>query len=57
MPLALNDEELQIVMTAAAPIQRKDRAAFLRDVSAELSKYVELGPGIVSRVTARLQRQ
>lgn len=30
---------------------------FLRDVAAELSRYPEIGVGIVGRVVAKLQRQ
>jgi hypothetical protein len=30
---------------------------FLREVVAELAKYPELGPGVIGRVTARLQRE
>jgi hypothetical protein len=55
--IALSDDELAAVMTAAAPIPPRDRDQFLRDVASELSRYPELGPGIVGRVTAKTQRQ
>jgi hypothetical protein len=55
--VSLSDSELQIVMTAAAPIQRRDRDGFLRDVSAELSKFEVAGPGVISRVVREIQRQ
>jgi hypothetical protein len=54
--LALSDDELQIVMTAAAPLQPHQRSAFLADVAAELSRYEVIGVGVVSRVAAKLQR-
>ena len=34
----------------------RDRSEFLRDVAVKLSRYPELGPGIIGRVTAKLQR-
>jgi hypothetical protein len=43
---SLSDDELAIVMDAAAPIQPRDRDAFLRDVASELSKYPELGQAL-----------
>jgi hypothetical protein len=55
--LALSDDELQIVMSAAAPIRPHARDAFLRDVAAELAKFEEIGPGIIGRVAAKIQRQ
>ncbi len=57
MPLVLSDSELAAVMEAARPIPPRDRDAFLQDVAAELSRYPELGPGIVGRVVAKIQRQ
>jgi hypothetical protein len=57
MPLSLSDDELAAIMDAAAPLPPHQRAAFLRAVSTELSKYPELGPGVIARVTAKLQRQ
>jgi hypothetical protein len=57
MPLSLSDAELTAVMDAAAPIPRRDRDQFLRDVAAELARYPELGPGIVGRVVREVQRR
>ncbi len=57
MPLSLSDPELAAIMEAARPIPPRDRAKFLQAVSVELSKYPELGPGIVGRVVAKTQRQ
>ena len=45
------------LQAAARPIPPCDRDGFLRDVAAELARYPELGPGIIARVTAKLQRQ
>jgi hypothetical protein len=55
--ISLSDDELRIVMEAARPIPARDRDQFLRDVAAELAKYPELGPGVVGRVVAKIQRQ
>jgi hypothetical protein len=57
MPLALSDSEMAAVIDAARPIPPRDRSAFLRDVVAELQKCPELGPGIIGRVVAKVQRQ
>jgi hypothetical protein len=55
--LALDDAELKIVMDCARPLAPKDRSEFLEAVAVELGKYEQLGPGIVSRVTAATQRK
>jgi hypothetical protein len=55
--LALSDDELGIVMTAAKPLQPRDRGAFLADVASELSKYEVVGVGIIGRVVAKVQRE
>ena len=44
-------------MDAAQPLAPRDRAEFLREATAELEKYELLGPGLVARVVAKLQRQ
>jgi len=56
MPLSFSDDELMAVMEAARPIDPRCRDQFLRDVAAELAKYELLGPGIVGRVVAKVQR-
>ncbi len=56
MPLSLDDDELATVMSAAVPIRPRDRDQFLRAVTSELAKHVEIGPGIVGRVVAKIQR-
>jgi hypothetical protein len=55
--ISLSDSELAAIMEAARLIPPRDRDQFLRDVASELSKYPEIGPGIVGRVVARLQRE
>lgn len=55
--MSLSDAELQTVMSAAAPLQPHQRDQFLREVASELSRHLEIGPGIVSRTCSRLQRQ
>jgi hypothetical protein len=57
MPLALNDSELQIVLTAVKPIHPRNRDQFLRDCAVERAKYEVLGSGIIGRVVAKIQRQ
>ena len=57
MPLSLSDSELQIAMTAAAPIPPHHRDQFLRDVVGELEKHPEIGAGIIGRVCAKVQKQ
>ncbi|MGO4506017.1 hypothetical protein AB4Z51_03285 [Bradyrhizobium sp. 2TAF36] len=55
--ISLTDDELGIVMEAAKPLQPHQRSAFLADVADELARYPELGPGVIHRVTAKLQRE
>jgi len=55
--LKLTDEQLDIVMAACQPLQPHQRDAFLREVAAQLSAAGELGPGLVARVCATVQRQ
>jgi len=55
--ISLSDSELKIVMDAAAPIRRTDRAEFLADVASALQKYETLGPGVVHRVARDAQRK
>ena len=55
--LALTDDELAAVMSAAKPLPPSQRSVFLADVAAELSKYPEVGPGIIGRVCSKLQRE
>ena len=56
MPIALSDDELQIVMDGARPLAPHDRDAFLRAIAHQLSRQPELGPGTVHRLVRETQR-
>jgi hypothetical protein len=53
-PIRLTDDELDAVMTAAIAVER--RYAFLQQVAAEL-RNCEIGPGLVHRIVAQVQRE
>jgi hypothetical protein len=55
-PIRLTDDELDAVMSAAQPIAIERRDAFLQAVAAEL-RGREVGPGLVHRVVAQVQRE
>ena len=58
MPISLTDAELEVVMSAARPLQPHERDQFLRDVAAELERYrSDIGPGLVARVAREAQRK
>ena len=57
MPLRLTDDELDIVMNACRPIAPHRRNAFMTDIASELSRYPELGPGVVHRACATVQKK
>lgn len=50
-------EELKIISDRATPLAPRDRGEFLREVAIELENHEHLGPGLVSRICARLQRR
>lgn len=56
MHLALNDDEYAAVQAAAAPIHPLQRDAFLRALAVELERHAVMGPGLVHRVAAELQK-
>ena len=56
-PIKLTDSELDAVMTAARPIAVERRDAFLADVAQALSAHAVLGPGLVGRTCAELQKR
>jgi hypothetical protein len=56
VPLTLTDEELAAVQAAAAPIHPNQRDAFLKALAAELEKQPAIGPGVVHRCAAALQK-
>lgn len=55
-PLALNDAEFDAVQRAAAPIHPSQRGDFLQALATELGKHPLVGPGLVHRLAASLQR-
>jgi hypothetical protein len=56
-PLSLSDDEYAAVMRAAEPVHRLQRDAFLQALARELEKHSTIGPGVVHRCAAQLQRQ
>jgi hypothetical protein len=56
-PLALSDDEFAAVQAAAAPIHPLQRDAFLQALAAELDKHSTVGPGVVHRCAADLQKR
>ena len=56
-PLALSDEEMTLIRTAAEAVPRAQRDDFLRRVAAELEQRQpgELGVGLVARIARALQ--
>lgn len=56
MPLSLSDTEYDAVQAAAAPIHRLQRDAFLKALAAELERHPVIGPGLVHRVAAEIQK-
>jgi hypothetical protein len=49
MPLSLTTEEMDLLLTLAAPIDHRNRDQFLREVAAELeaaSAQTGVGPGL-----------
>jgi hypothetical protein len=55
-PLALSDEEMTVVLTLAAPIERARRDAFLRAVTAALAASPARGAGVAHCVAREIQR-
>jgi hypothetical protein len=56
MPLSLSDAEFDAVQAAAAPIHPLQRDAFLRALAVELERHPVIGPGVVFRAAATLQK-
>jgi hypothetical protein len=50
--IRLSDDELD-----ARPLAPDRRDAFLQEVAAGLSRYPEIGPGVVHQVAVQVQRQ
>jgi hypothetical protein len=56
MPLSLTDDEMNAVQAAAAPVHPLQRDAFLKALAVELERYPVVGPGVVHRCAAALQK-
>ena len=56
MPLGLTDAEYVAVQEAAAPIHPQQRDAFLKALAKELERHPVIGPGLVHRCAAELQK-
>jgi hypothetical protein len=55
-PIKLTDCQIEVIMTAAAPLAPADRSPFLEAVAAGLRDR-EIGDGLVHRVIAEAQRK
>ena len=55
-PLSLSDDEYAAVQAAAAPIHPLQRGAFLQALAVELERHPVVGPGVVDRCAAALQK-
>jgi hypothetical protein len=56
MPIALTDDQLEVIMRHAEPLQPGDRATYLRRV-ASLLHGVEIGDGAVARAARQAQSE
>ena len=56
-PIRLTDDELSAVLAAARPLAVEMRDPFLRAVATALEGSKVIGPGVVARTCAELQRQ
>jgi hypothetical protein len=57
MPLSLSDDEYRAVEAAAGPVHPQQRSAFLQALAKELELHPIVGPGLVHRLAAELQRR
>jgi hypothetical protein len=57
MPLSLSDDEFAAVQAVAAPIHPLQRGAFLEALAKALEGHAIIGPGLVHRLAAELQRR
>jgi hypothetical protein len=55
-PMQLNDEEMNAVMAAAAPVHPHRRDAFLKALAMDLERQPVVGPGVVHRCASALQK-
>ena len=60
MPLQLNDDEMNVLMSLAGPIDQQRRPQFLQEVAQELEakrQAGEVGEGLVHRLARAIQRK
>ena len=55
--IALDDAAMAAVLDAARPLAVRDRDPFLRALAQELAKHGDIGPGLIHRLAADLQRR
>ena len=56
-PIALSDDQLSAIMSAARPLAPWQRDGFLRDIAEELVKLPEIGSGALHRIITTVQRR
>ena len=59
-PLHLSDEEMDLLLAPAAPIDQRQRTQFLTEVTAAIEEEAartSVGPGLVHRVARTVQRR
>jgi hypothetical protein len=56
-PVALSDAQLDAVMRAAAPLEQRDRSAFLEEVVRELARLPAIGDGSLHRIIMTVQHK
>jgi hypothetical protein len=56
-PIALTDDQLDIITRAATPLHYLDRGPFLETVAERLRGINVLGDGIVARIARETQRE
>ena len=56
MPLALSDEDIDVLHRLAAPIAWGQRQQFLQAVNDALASCPQPGPGVVYRTARQIQR-
>jgi hypothetical protein len=60
MPLSLSTEEMDLLLSLAAPIDQRQREQFLTEVTAAIEEEAartSVGPGLVHRVARTVQRR
>jgi hypothetical protein len=55
-PLSFSDDDLVHLMYIAEAVPQENRGEFLQAIAAALGHHCEIGPGLVYREAAKLQR-